>query len=439
MANYLFLRGNRNKGFFIDIANELNRKGHQCFQMKFELGELLFKGNIRTIFAPLYISQKEYSITDDKLLSLKIYNITYKKSILNKDTTEKELQMYKRYMYLIDKYIEENGIDVICLFNGYHWIDQVSKVIAEKRGLKIFIFEDGLFRPYTITCDEKGINADSSIPRDAAFYDSLEIDTNRLRNYLFKPENSGLENKISENLLGVAMIKAINMIGNLVKLCPKLYSHITLWQAIKYFVFKIFYKLRRENKFEWPNEYIFLPFQVARDTQILYNSPKIKNMEQLVEIVLAALKEVNVAQKRHIKIIIKEHPEDMSRNNYRKLKRRFKENKNIIFIQKYDIKQLIGRALAVVTINSTVGIEALALHKKVITLGEASYNIDGIATRCHTLNKLSEVLTKVLESQVNTKRIDKFLFYLRFHNQIEGTIHTRSRITAENIAERISL
>ncbi|WP_156291282.1 capsular polysaccharide export protein, LipB/KpsS family [Oceanobacillus salinisoli] len=438
MANYLFLRGNRNKGFFIDIANELIEKGHQCFQMKFELGELLFKSSMNTIYAPFHLSKREYPITDEALRNLKIYNITYKERILEKETTEKELRVYKRYMYLIDKYIEDNDIDIICLFNGYHWIDQVSKVIAEKRGLKTYIFEDGIFRPYTITCDERGINADSSVPRYAAFYDSLEINPDRINCYLFKPENVELKHHTKENLLFVAFIKAINMIGNLFRLSPKLYIHITLWQAIKYFVHKKVFPLRRNNNFEWPKEYIFLPFQVARDTQILYNSPNIKNMEQLLEVVLGAVKELNTAQKREVKIIIKEHPEDMSRNHYRKLKKRFKNNDNVIFIQKYDVKQLISKALAVVTINSTVGIEALAQYKRVITLGEAAYNIDGVATKCDNPKMLGDVLKVVLEFEVNKERITKFLYYLRFHYQIEGTINRRNKVTAENVAKRIT-
>ncbi|WP_249870467.1 capsular polysaccharide export protein, LipB/KpsS family [Oceanobacillus saliphilus] len=422
----------------MDIANELIQKGHRCFQMKFELGELLFKGNMETMYAPFHISKKEYPITDGELGDLKIYNITYKERILHKSTTKKELQIYKRYMYLIDKYIENNQIDIICLFNGYHWIDQISKVIAERRGLKTYIFEDGLFRPYTLTCDEKGINATSSVPRDAAFYEAMDIDYSRLKSYLFKPENNKLENRTSENLFLVASIKAINMIGHLFRLSPKLYTHITLWQAIKYFYYKKTFKLRKENKFEWPREYIFVPFQVARDTQIFYNSPNINRMEQLVEVVLGAVDDLNSTQKRNVKIVIKEHPEDMSRNNYRKLKRRYKDNENIIFIQKFDIKQLIERSLAVVTINSTVGIEALAQHKKVITLGDAAYNIDGVATRCHLPSKLSNVLINVLESEMNKERIDKFLYYLRFHYQIEGTINSRSKVTAENVTKRIS-
>ncbi|WP_010197323.1 hypothetical protein [Bacillus sp. m3-13] len=140
MANYLFLRGNRNKRFFMDIAEELIDRGHNCHLIKLELGELLFKSKIQTIFAPFHVTKQEYPISDKTLLKMKIYNITYQRNVLKKDVSKKELAIYKRYMLFIDQYIEKHSIDAVCLFNGYHWIDQITKYIAQKRGLKTFLF-----------------------------------------------------------------------------------------------------------------------------------------------------------------------------------------------------------------------------------------------------------------------------------------------------------
>ncbi|WP_010197320.1 hypothetical protein [Bacillus sp. m3-13] len=46
-----------------------------------------------------------------------------------------------------------------------------------------------MFRPYTITCDEKGINANASISKDGEFFDKIKIDSNKLTEYLFKPQD----------------------------------------------------------------------------------------------------------------------------------------------------------------------------------------------------------------------------------------------------------
>jgi capsule polysaccharide modification protein KpsS len=437
MTNYLFLRGNRNKRFFTDIAKELNKLGHKSFQLKFELGELLYNSGIQSVFVPFKVSKQTYPISDNELLKLQIYNVTYKKQILKQDTPASELHLYKRYMYYIDQFIEEHHIDVICFFNGYHWIDQITKVIADKRGLKTFYFEDGLFRPITITCDPKGINANSSVPSDPSFYDALTIDEKRLGNYLYKPET--LHTKaMGENLMKVAAIKAISMLGSLFKIHPSLYSHITFWQAIKYFVHKKAFQKRKPDNIQLPVEYIFLPFQVSRDTQIFYNSPNISTMEELLDYTYNAVTSFNKKNKRNLKIIVKEHPEDMSRNNYKLLKERYKEKNEVLFVQKYDINNLINNALTVITINSTVGIEAITKFKPVISLGEALYNIDGIALNCKNPKKLEEYIHKAIHSNVNFVRIKKFIYYLRFQYQIEGSINIVDQQTAINVAKRIN-
>ncbi|WP_413378257.1 hypothetical protein [Alkalihalobacillus sp. 1P02AB] len=312
MANYLFLRGNRNKRFFSDIAAELIQKGNQCFLMKFELGELLFKSEIETKYMPFYVSKKEYPITDEELLEMPLFNLTYKESILKKSVKKSELRMYKRYLFAMDHYIKEKKIDTICTFNGYHWLDQMAQLLARKYGLQMHYFEEGLFRPYTITHDLNGINAEASIPRHPGFYQNIEVDQNRLNHYLFQPENPSLKEALGGQILKVAFVKLVSMFGSFCRLNPKLYDHINFWQALNYFATKVVFKYKKEDTFEWPTEYVFLPFQMVGDTQILYNSPHIKTMEKLLKRTVKAVTQINREEKRNIKIIVKEHPEDLS-------------------------------------------------------------------------------------------------------------------------------
>jgi len=438
MTNYLFLRANRNKRLFIDIAEELNKLGHRSYIMKFELGDLLFKSKgVKTIFAPFNVNNREYPITDEALLGMQIYNVTYSESILKKKVSTKELSIYKRYMYFIDRYIDQNKIDAICLFNGYHWIDQISRYLAEKKGVKVVYFEEGLFRPYTITCDPKGINATSSVSKDPNLYDAINIDKERLKKFLYKPEDPIFLNNKKESLFKVGTVKTLSMFGSFVRLHPKYFLHITLWQGIKYFLFKILYSRRKNDSIVLPEEYVFVPFQVSRDTQIFYNSPRIKKMEEFLDFVYKAVRRFNKENDRKLKVVVKEHPEDMSRNNYKDLKDKYKNIQEVIFVGKYDVKKLIKSSLVVITINSTVGIEALARNKKVITLGESLYNIEGIVYRCSNPTRLHEVLKVGLSNPLNYERIQKFIYYLRFHYQVEGMLNVPNQKTGKNIAKRI--
>ncbi|MYL20126.1 hypothetical protein GLW04_09535 [Halobacillus litoralis] len=436
MANYLFLRGNRNKHFFSDVASELEEKGHTCYQLKFELGELLIPSKIKTVFVPKYISQEVYPISDEELLEMKIYNITYKREMKNTQVSEKELRMYKQYMHFIDQFIEEHHIDFICMFNGYHWIDQVSKYLAEKRNLQTIYFEQGYFRPYTLTCDPQGINNDASIPRSRHFYEAIQMDHRRMKHHLTHPENEDLLNVKGENLTQVALVKVASMLGSVLKVNPNLYAHITWHEAIKYFLFKQGFKFMKMDEQPLPEEFLFVPFQVSRDTQIFYNS-SIKSMEELVDLACAHVEEVNRKQNRNIHLVFKEHPEDMPRNNYKTLKKRYKDNPKVMFLQKRSVPELIRKSLGVITINSTVGIEALTQHKPVITLGDAFYNIDGVVRHCTNLSQLDEEIEFILNHPVNHHLISQFLYYLRFNYQLEGNLISRNPATAEHVAEHL--
>jgi capsular polysaccharide export protein len=438
MTNYLFLRGNRNKKLFINVAKELNKLGHHSHLIKFELGDLLFRSDgVQTVFAPMHITQQEYPISDEALLNMQIYNVTYSEKILHTNVSHKELSTYKKYMNFIDYYIDQHQIEVICLFNGYHWIDQVAKYLAKKKGLKVVYFEDGLFRPYTVTCDNKGINAASSVSQDPDFYDSIIVDKKRLKKYTFKPENPLFLHRKKESLIKVGFVKALSMFGNITRLHPNYYVHINWSHAIRYFLFKVSYSRRKNDPIVLPKEYVFLPFQVSRDTQIFYNSPNIKNMEELLERVHTAVARYNQIDGRDVKIVVKEHPEDMSRNNYKQLKEKYNNNQEVIFIGKYNVKDLIKHSLAVITINSTVGIEALVQKKRVITLGDALYNIEGIVQRCTDPVRLYDTLKSALNNPVNVERIQKFIYYLRFFYQVEGVINIPNEHTAKNIAKRL--
>lgn len=438
MANFLFLRGNRNKKFFINVAKELNELGHRSFLIKFELGDLFIKsGDIQSVFAPFKVNNQEYPISNEQLLDLQIYNVTYTNRILEKDISEKTLKTYKMYMHFIDKYIDENNINVICLFNGYHWIDQVTKYLAEKKGLKVHYFEDGLFRPITVTLDSKGINAESSISRDPNFYDSVVVNHERLKKYLYKSETPLYLKVKRESLVKVAIVKFLSMLGSAIQLHPNYYVHINLFQAVKYFFFKLHFSRRENDDIVFPEEFIFVPFQVSRDTQIFYNSPNISNMEQLLDLVYDAVLRFNQENRRSLKIIVKEHPEDMSRNNYKELKHRYRDVKEVIFVQKYNVKHIIKKATAVITINSTVGIEALAKEKTVITLGEALYNIEGVAHHVKDLTSLHNEIKNALNTPLYIDRIQKFIYYLRFIYQVEGTISIPNQQTAKNIVRKI--
>ena len=161
-------------------------------------------------------------------------------------------------------------------------------------------------------------------------------------------------------------------------------------------------KIKRSTQ-TLPEKYIFVPFQVKFDSQILLNSKNIKTMTDLYQWIELAEKNSD----QLLKFVIKEHPSDP--HKYTEL---YNKNPNIIFSNR-DTKELIEKADAVITVNSSVGLEAILLHKRVIVLGEACYGIEELCYPVKTKQQLSEVVNQLNEWELDISLVEKFLAYLQ--------------------------
>lgn len=103
-------------------------------------------------------------------------------------------------------------------------------------------------------------------------------------------------------------------------------------------------------------DFVFVPFQVETDSQLKKYSQNIKNMQQLIDFVTS-----------HIpgRIIFKKHPKDDPGE--------LKFPPRCTIYDKGTTHDFLSQCRYVVTINSTVGVEALTYNKPVINLGQAFY------------------------------------------------------------------
>lgn len=281
------------------------------------------------------------------------------------------------------RYIKDNDVNLVVVWNGYH-VEPASCVKAARvAGIKVLYMENGFF-PRTIVVDEKGVNAANSlVGKDAQFYQKVQM--------------------VPEKL---AQLKET-------KLVPRELRR-------KYF---------GKEALDLPPRYFFLPFQVYTDTQVLLNSPQIHNMHELVDQVYSALEKYNHKYNQDHWLVIKEHPSDFGRINYNGLKKKYK-NKKVIFTTTLPSSELIESSRAVITINSTVGIEALLKGKPVITLGEAFYNVEGLVHHCIDLSRLQDDMWNAVSEKMNSGLVDKFLYYLRYQYLVEID---KKNLTKENI------
>lgn len=218
-------------------------------------------------------------------------------------------------------WLEESGARAVGVWNGGMWHQACMVLAARHLGLGTVFFENGLL-PRTTTIDPRGVNDASSVPRDPEFYRAWGARS-------LRPPRPDLVQRPSRTPL--------------------------------------------EAPVELPPRYVFVPFQIESDTQLLLNSPWLRDMEGLVDAVLEGLA---ASGRGDLVAVFKEHPS--SRRRFHRL-RREAEARGALFASGNVTRDLIEGAQGVVTINSTVGLEALLLRRPVLVLGRALYRIPGVA------------------------------------------------------------
>lgn len=256
--------------------------------------------------------------------------------------------------------LKKHPTTIMGLWNGKKFPEMIATQVAKNLNVQTFYFENGLF-PNTTVIDTQGVNATNSVPREISFY----------KNY-----------------------------NDLTPLPQELIQRKTLGKRI-------------ENAIELPQNYIFIPFQTNFDTQVVYHGRWIKNMEQLFNIMN------NLSQTLKMNFILKEHPSERQMD-YTHLHEQAKQNPYLNFANAINTQELIQKSSAIITINSSVGLESLLFNKKVIVLGEAFYDIAGITKSAQSEQELSNILKILEEWEVDEENIKKFLSYLLNDYLIHG-------------------
>lgn len=277
---------------------------------------------------------------------------------------------------LIQSEIESFDPDIVVLWNGKKFHQAIALEVVKRLGKKALFFENGVL-PNTTAMDFKGVNASNSVPRDVGFFKELTF-TNE---------------EVLERSLQARSAK----------------------------------KQKSTFKGKLPQKYIFVPFQVAYDTQIIQHSPWIKDMRELFSII------EKIAKNEDINFVFKEHPSDRV-SDYHDLYERISDK---LYFSSENTQKLIESAEAIITINSSVAIEGLLFGKRVIVLGEAFFAIDGIVKVADDASKLEEIIHVLSKWHVDRELIENFLKYLQFHYLLPGDWRRADKRHIQEIAKRL--
>ncbi len=292
----------------------------------------------------------------DKQLEIKISKRPFLKSwplimsIYRAKTALVERLRYLKYLHLLEK----RKPSKIAIWNGNKLPNETVVAAAKQLGIGVFYFELGPM-PNTTTLDPMGVNYTNSLPRNAKFFLDYEFEESP-------------------------------------KTLPKLDTRAPNKKR----------QIQEHIRIEGP--YFFIPFQVPNDTQIICNSHWVKSMEQLFLEVVSAHK---AAKLNHIKLVFKEHPS--WKGHFKEL---YDNYEHAIFANGNNTPELIENSSAVLTINSTVGLEALYCKKKVIVLGDACYNITGLTRSATNAQELLDTLKNIEHWDFDETLRSKYLNYL---------------------------
>lgn len=266
--------------------------------------------------------------------------------------------------------------DFLIVWNGKKFHQAIAVEIAKDLNIQPVFFENGVL-PNTTTMDFKGVNASNSVPRDPSFFEHMQFKEDQKLPQILQVREAKTKKKTFDTSL--------------------------------------------------PERYIFVPFQVAYDSQIIQHSPWIKDMFELYEIIEWLSGRIDIP------FVIKEHPSDRV-SDYTSLHQ--KENKNIIF-SSHNTQELIENAECVMTINSSVAMESLLFGKRVIVLGDAFFAIDGIVKVATCKEEIRTHLETLDQWQVHEILIKNFLTYLYFDYLIPGDWRNPSQEHLQAVKRRL--
>lgn len=252
---------------------------------------------------------------------------------------------------------ERGQWDAVAVWNGLRYPDAVLVAAAREAGLPVVHFELGAL-PESLSIDLHGVNFDNSVPRTASFY---------LRHCEQLPPATPLP------------------------LRPR--------------------RPRRGKRLEvaaLPERFLFAPFQVNYDTQIVAHSPWIGSMHHWYE-VLAGVQQRLRAEGDPRVIVLREHPSDMT--HYPDLHERAQRD-GMLLANGNDMRELLDRMDVLLTINSSTGIEALLRGRKVIVCGQAFYDIDGLVLRARDGDSLLAAIREADHWKPDGLLRERFLAWL---------------------------
>ncbi|MEA3491830.1 MAG: capsular biosynthesis protein [Campylobacterota bacterium] len=327
----------------------------------------------------------------------------------------------EKWPSFIDDFLIDNSIDQIFLFGDCRYYQNVSIEKSMKLGIEVFVFEEGYLRPDFITLERYGVNDFSRISRDPNFYSDLDI---------AKFSNIEIVNAHPKYYRRGWSATTYYLLSSLLWFRYPYYKHHRQFDlvnegfwGIRNLFRKYKYKITEKSTIDnlhnqYKDLYYFVPLQTYNDFQVLVHSD-FSSIETFIQHVMNSFAK---SAPKDTLIVIKHHPEDRGRKDYRRyidsLAKSLSISDRVVIIYDMHLPSCIKNSIGTVTINSTVGISSLYHNRPTIALGSAIYDIDGLTCNSMTLDDFWEGY-KVPDKDL----FEKFKQFLTHTTQLNGSFY----------------
>ncbi|ELQ2581276.1 capsule biosynthesis protein [Campylobacter coli] len=319
-----------------------------------------------------------------------------------------------------ESFFKEKKIDAIVMYNDCRLIHAKAIKVAKGLGIGIWIFEEGYLRPYCITFEKDGVNANSSLPRDKNFYLSCNI----LTKESIKEIPGGFKfMAFSAFLYWLFSFLLAPFFNNKLHHRTLFPFEFLFWFRSLYrkYLYKLTEKKLNQKIYSLEKKYFLAILQVYNDTQIKHHYKK--SIEEFIEELILSF--ANHARAKSY-LVFKHHPMDRGYRNYSKLinelSQKYHVEGRIFYVHDTYLPTLLKNALGCITINSTVGLSAILEGCPTKVCGNAFYDFEGLAYP----KKLQFFWREAHAYKPNPNLVLNFKNYLLNTNQFNGNFYKNS-------------
>jgi capsular polysaccharide export protein len=335
--SFLFLQGMATQ-YFAKLGAALAKRGHDVHRINFNGGDRLF-----------WMRQGAVDFRQD----------------------------LKAWPQFLEERLVAWGVTDIILFGDCRPLHREAVRVASLRGIQVFVVDEGYIRPNWVTMELGGVNGNSPLPRDPDWYRNAAIDTPAWSGGL--PAPGSFQRRAFEDVVYniASVLLAWRFPGYKTHRPWHPFYEYAGW--IRRFARKPAAKKRTMRAMKdimaSKKPFYLFPLQLDCDSQIRQHSP----FGRIAPSIEYVVRSFAANAPRDGLLVIKEHPLDNCLTDWRALVTEVSAAAGVadrvIYIEGGDLEAMLGKSRAVVTVNSTVGLIALARGRAVKTLGDAVYDM----------------------------------------------------------------